>query len=248
MAFWDTKANEIAAEKRNAFRGQLYIEQQRKVANIAAKQAERDQARAFDAELQRRGNQSAKATKLLEAIGGKEVTRQVLDDFVKAMNDPAPDAAAKFLKGMAKPSNWARATTVRLAGLLSGPITHIANMGGNTARAIVEVPVRALTVGIDAFRANLTGGERQAYRAELLPMIQAYGPGMYAQLPEAVRILKTGINEREAADLSKVRAGFGSGNQVVDAAVEMPLRLLGAEDAFFRGAAYSAHAMRVATR
>jgi len=248
MAFWDSKAAENAMTARTAFRGQLYIEQQRKLANIAAKDAEREQARAFDAELQRRTNQSAKAEKLLQSIGGRDVTKQVLSDFVQAMNDPAPDAAAKFLKGMAKPSNWARATTIRLAGLLSGPITHMANMGGNVARAMVEVPVRATTVGIDALRSAITGGERQAYMGELMPMMQAYAPGFYAQLPEAVNILKTGISQREAADLSKVRAGFGSGNQVVDAAVEMPLRLLGASDALFRGAAYAAHANRVATR
>jgi hypothetical protein len=248
MAFWDSKAAENAIQKRTAFRGQLYIEQQRKLANIAAKDAEKEQSRAFDAELKRKTNQREKAQKLLESIGGQEVTRQLLDSFVKAMADPAPDAAAKFLKGMAKPSNWARATTIRLAGLLSGPLTHMANGSGNVARAIVEVPVRATTVGIDALRAAVTGGERQAYRAELLPMLQAYAPGFYAQLPEALRILKTGVSQRDIADLSKIRAGFGSGNAAVDAAVEMPLRLLQAEDAFFRGAAYAAHAQRVTMR
>jgi hypothetical protein len=79
-------------------------------------------------------------------------------------------------------------------------------------------------------------------------MLQAYAPGFYAQLPEALRILKTGVSQRDIADLSKIRAGFGSGNAVVDAAIEMPLRLLQAEDAFFRGAAYAAHAQRVTMR
>ena len=247
MAFWDSKQFENAMAKRTAFRGQLYIEQQRKVANIAAKQAEKDAARAFDQELQRRGNQQAKAEKLLEAIGGREVTTDMLRNFVAAMADPAPDAAAKFLKGMAKPSNWARASIIRLAGLLSGPITHAANMGGNTARAVVEVPVHATAIGIDAARAAVTGGERQAYMAELLPMVKAWSPGFYAQLPNALRVLKTGIDPREAADLSKVRAGFGV-NPVVDATMEMPLRALKAEDVLFRGAAYAMHAQRVATR
>jgi hypothetical protein len=248
MAFWDTKAFENAMSKRTDFRGQLYIEQQRKVANIAAKDAEKTAAREFNAKLEEGQRQRAKAERLLQEIGGRDVTKQVLQGFVDAMNDPGPDAAAKFLKSMAKPSNWARATVVRLAGLLSGPLTHMANMSGNVARAVVEVPVRATTVGIDAMRAAVTGGERQAYRAELLPMLQAWAPGMYAQLPDAVRALKTGIRPDEVADLSKVRAGFGSGNQVVDAAVEMPLRLLTAEDVLFRGAAYSAHAQRVTIR
>jgi murein DD-endopeptidase MepM/ murein hydrolase activator NlpD len=248
MAFWDTKEFENRMAKRTAFRGQLYIEQQRKVANIAAKDAEKTAAREFDTRLEEGQRQRAKAERLLEEIGGKEVTRDILDNFVKAMADPSPDAAAKFLKGMAKQSNWARANIIRVAGLVSGPLTNMVNIGGNVGNAMIEVPTRALTVGIDALRSAVTGGERQAYRAELLPMMQAYGPGMLGSLPNVVRALKTGINPLEAADLSKVRAGFASGNEVVDAAVEMPLRLLTAEDIAFRSAAVSAHSMRVGTR
>src|SRR5262249_27241221 len=148
-------------------------------------------------------------------------------------------------------NNWARANIIRVAGLLSAPITHMVNLGGNTAGAIVEVPTRALTVGIDALRSAVTGGERQAYAAELLPMLQAYGPGFAGALPNAVRALKTGINPEEAANLTKIRAGFASGGLpvvgrsiqrlgaegAVDAAVEMPLRALTAEDILFRSAA-----------
>lgn len=248
LAFWDTKSFENAMQKRTAFRGQLYIEQQRKVANIAAKDAEKTAAREFDAKLAEGQRQQAKAERLLEEIGGREVTRDLLQQFVTAMNDPSPDAAAKFLKGMAQQNNWARANIVRVAGLLSAPITHMINLGGNASGAMMEVPTRALTVGIDAFRAAITGGERQAYKAELLPMMQAYGPGMMGALPNALRALKTGINPLEAADLSKVRAGFASGSGAVDAAVEMPLRLLTAEDILFRSAATSAHGMRVGMR
>jgi hypothetical protein len=248
MAFWDTKQFETAMQKRTAFRGQLYIEQQRKVANIAAKDAEKTAAREFNAKLEEGQRQRAKAENLLREIGGREVTQDILKSFVAAMNDPTPDAAAKFLKGMAKQNNWARANIIRVAGLVSGPLTNMVNIGGNAGNAMLEVPTRALVVGIDAFRAALTGGERQAYKAELLPMLQAYGPGMYGSLPNAVRALKTGINPLEAADLSKVRAGFASGNAVVDAAAEMPLRLLTAEDIVFRSAAVSAHSQRVAMR
>jgi murein DD-endopeptidase MepM/ murein hydrolase activator NlpD len=248
MAFWDSKAFENAMSKRTAFRGQLYIEQQRKLANIAAKDAEKTAAREFNATLQEGQRQRAKAERLLESIGGKEVTRDILDNFVKAMADPTPDAAAKFLKGMAKQNNWARANIIRVAGLVSGPLTNMVNIGGNVGNAMLEVPTRALVVGIDAFRSAITGGERQAYKAELLPMMQAYGPGMYGSLPNVVRALKTGINPNEAADLSKVRAGFASGNAVVDAAAEMPLRLLTAEDIAFRSAAVSAHSQRVGMR
>ena len=247
MAFWDSKQFENAMQKRTAFRGQLYIEQQRKLANIAAKTAEKEAARAYDAELQRRTNQGEKARKLLESIGDRAVTKDLLRNFIAAMDDPDPGAAAKFLKGMTSQSNWARANTIRVAGLLSAPITHMINLGGNTAGAMVEVPTRGLVVGIDAMRAAVTGGERQAYMEELLPMIQAYGPGFLGKLPEARRVLQTGISPVEMADLSKVRPQFGV-NPVVDVAVEMPLRALTAEDVLFRGGATAAHGMRVAIR
>jgi murein DD-endopeptidase MepM/ murein hydrolase activator NlpD len=248
MAFWDSKAAENAAAKRAGFRGGLYIEQQRRLAQQALKESTTTEQQAFDAEMRRRTNQRDKAQRLLESIGGEKVTKDLLQSFVDAINDPDPAVAAKFLKGTTNMSAWGRATVVRLGGLLSAPITHMVNMGGNLSSAVIEVPTRALTVGIDAMRAGLTGGERQAYRAELLPMLQAYGPGFLAALPDALRALRTGITPAEMADLSKVRRGQFSPSEPLNAVVEAPLRALQAEDILFRNAAFSAHSMRVATR
>jgi murein DD-endopeptidase MepM/ murein hydrolase activator NlpD len=248
MAFWDSKAGETAAQNRRAFRGGLYIEQQRKSAQLALKQADTNAGAAFDQEMRRRTNQTAKAQRILEAMGGIDVTKKLLGEFVNAINDPDPMVAAKFLQGTAKQSNWLRANTIRIAGLLSSPITHMVNIGGNIGGAMVEVPTRALVVGIDALRAQVTGGERQAYAGELIPMLKAYGPGFLGALNEATRIMQTGLDTRDIADLKRVRPGFNSGNAGVDVAVEAPLRALKAEDAFFRQGAMAAHSMRVATR
>jgi hypothetical protein len=247
MAFMDSKAGENAARERAAFRGGLYIEQQRRVARNALDKAQKDATAAFDAEARRRGQQGAKAQKLLENMGGVEVNKKLLGEFVAAINDPDPMVAAKFLQGTASMSNWRRASIIRLAGLLSSPITHMVNTGGNIGGAMVEVPTRALVVGIDALRAAATGGERQAYAGELLPMMKAYGPGFLGALPEAVRVLKTGITSEQAADLSRIHGRFSS-SEAVNTAVEAPLRALQAEDVLFRQGAYSAHSMRVATR
>jgi murein DD-endopeptidase MepM/ murein hydrolase activator NlpD len=260
MAFWDSKAAEQAVEKRTAFRGQLYIEQQRKVAQIAAKGAEKDAARAFDDELRGRQKQTERATRVLEAIGGQEVTKDLLRNYIATLSDPSPEATAKFLKGIAKQSSWGRANIVRIAGLVSAPITHAVNVGGNTVIAHVErLAVRPLVVAIDAMRAGITGGERQAYRAELLPALQATGPGAMGALPKVVRALRTGINpyEAENLNLAKVRPGFNAAaipgvgartGEVIDAAAEMPLRALVAEDVMFREMALSYHGMRVSMR
>jgi len=247
MAFMDSKTAENAARERAAFRGGLYIEQQRRVAQNALKGADTEINRAFDSELKRRGQQSAKAQKLLESLGGTEVTKDVLKNYLAALSDPNPMVAAKFLQSTASMSNWKRATVVRLAGLVSSPITQMVNIGGNVAGAMIEVPTRGLVVGIDALRAAATGGERQAYAGEILPMLKAYGPGFLGQWDNAYRVLKTGFTPEQLADPTRIRGAF-SRSELLNAGVEAPLRLLGAADQLFRGGAMAAHSMRVATR
>ena len=247
MAFMDSKVAENAARERAVFRGGLYIEQQRRVAQNALKGADTEINRAFDSELKRRGQQSAKAQKLLESLGGTEVTKDVLKNYLAALSDPDPMVAAKFLQSTASMSNWKRATVVRLAGLVSSPITQMVNIGGNVAGAMIEVPTRGLVVGIDALRAAATGGERQAYAGEILPMLKAYGPGFLGQWDNAYRVLKTGFTPEQLADPTKIRGAF-SRSELLNAGVEAPLRLLGAADQLFRGGAMAAHSMRVATR
>ena len=248
MAFWDSKKFENDAMKRADFRGGLALEQARKSADLAAKDAEQAAERAWAAESKRQLRQSQHAATILEAIGGQEPSKQLLADFVKAINSSDDLAAAKFLKGMQQPGWWGRSQTLRLAGLLSSTATHMANAVGNVTQPLVEVPSHALTVGIDWARAKRTGGERQAYWAELGPMVEAYGSGFMAHMGEAVRVLQTGITPTDLADLSKLRGGFASGSAKLDTAVEMPLRLLGASDVLFRGGAFAMHANRLATR
>ena len=99
MAFQDSKAAENAAATRAGFRGGLYIEQQRKVANNALDAAQKETERAFDAELKRRGQQSNKAQKLLESMGGQEVTKDVLKNYLAALNDPDPGRGCEVPAG-----------------------------------------------------------------------------------------------------------------------------------------------------
>jgi murein DD-endopeptidase MepM/ murein hydrolase activator NlpD len=262
MAFWDTKANENVVTKRNAFRGGLYIEQARKAANIAAKEAETERARAFDSELRRKSVMTERASRILEAIGGEKPSRDLLRSFTEAVAADNPMVAAKFLKGLsaapqgkfAKIVEIARNTNVmRLAGMLAATATHMANATGNGIQVPLELTTHAATIGIDATRSAITGGPRQAYAAELPAMLQAYGPGFLTHLPDAVRLMQTGVSPVELADLSKLRPGFRSGlpgraGAIVDPAIEMPLRTLQASDVLFRGGAYAMHANRVATR
>jgi hypothetical protein len=248
MAFWDSKANEIAAEKRNAFRGGLYIEQYRKSADLAAKSAEADAKRAFDLESKRQTLQSQRASSVLEAVGGQKPSRELLASYVKAITSDDPLAAGKFVKGLLKQGWWGRSQVVRIAGLLSATVTHMANMVGNITQVPLEVATHGMVVGIDWARAAATGGERQAYMAELGPMLEAYGPGFLSSMPDALKILQTGISSDDLVNLKNMRPGLASGSGKLDAAVEMPLRLLQAEDQVFKGGAFAMQANRVATR
>jgi flagellum-specific peptidoglycan hydrolase FlgJ len=248
MAFWDSKANEIAAEKRNAFRGGLYIEQYRKSADLAAKSAEADAKRAFDLESKRQTLQSQRASSVLEAIGGAKPSRELLASYVKAITSDDPLDAGKFIKGLQQQGWWGRSQIVRIAGLLSSTVTHMANMVGNISQVPLEVATHGMVVGIDWARAAATGGERQAYMAELGPMLEAYGPGFASSMPDALKILQTGISPDDLLNPKNMRAGLQSGSAKLDAAVEMPLRLLQAEDQVFKGGAFAMQANRVATR
>ena len=250
MAFWDSKANEKVAMKRNAFRGGLYIEQYRKAAELAAKKAESDATRAWDLESRRQSVQSSKASALLESIGGEKPSRELLKNYIEAINNPDPMVAAKFIKGLQDPGWWGKSQILRIAGLLSSTATHAVNTTGNTTQMPLTMAEHALVVPIDAVRAAITGGERQAYRAELLPMVQAYGPGWFSALPRALEILKTGVSPQEAANIAQGklgRPGFASGSGKFDATIEMPLRALQAEDELFRGGAFAMQSQRVAT-
>jgi murein DD-endopeptidase MepM/ murein hydrolase activator NlpD len=248
MAFWDSKAAEIAAEKRRAFRGGLYLEQARKSANLAAKNEDARAAQAWEEASRRQGKMTQRATTLLESIGGVEPSKELLKSFVQAIASGDPMVAAKFMKGLhPQRSGFANFVEVarnsnimRLAGMLSATATHIINMGGSIVQVPLEVGAHALTVGIDIPRAAITGGERQAYAAELGPMLRGWWDnapdangkrfGMASALPDMLRILrgdvkgalqdygqsdvaqmlKTGISPSNVADLSTIRPGFRS--------------------------------------
>jgi len=248
MAFWDSKAAEIAAEKRRAFRGGLYLEQARKSANLAAKNEDTRAAQAWEEASRRQGKMTQRATTLLESIGGVEPSKELLKSFVQAIASGDPMVAAKFMKGLhPQRSGFANFVEVarnsnimRLAGMLSATATHIINMGGSIVQVPLEVGTHALTVGIDIPRAAITGGERQAYAAELGPMLRGWwnnAPdangkrfGMASALPDMLRVLRgdvkgalqdyartdvaqmmrTGISPSNVADLSTIRPGFRS--------------------------------------
>ena len=265
MAFWDSKAGEIAAEKRQGFRGQLYLEQQRRAADIAARNEATRADRAWERASKEDTARTNRAKTLLENIGGEAPSRDLLKAFTEAMTSPDNMAAAKFLRGLhPKRSGFANvvevlrnANIMRLAGMLSGTATHMVNVFGSAINVPLALAEHAGAAAIDIPRAAVTGGERRAYFSDLGPMVRGWvrpdgeSLGALTFLPQVLETLKSGVSPADVADLSKLRPGFrsyvpGQAGEIVDAAIEMPLRLLEAEDQVMFGRAFGMHAQRVA--
>jgi hypothetical protein len=199
--------------------------------------ANRRSAAAFDAQSRVASRQTEQAGRLLEKMGGKAVTDDVLKQFVAAQQSGNPLAAAKFLQSLQHVSWWDRISMLRYASMLSATTTHLTNALGNTIQGGLDVGLKPLAVGIDAARAAVTGGPRTRYMGEIAPQLRGMAEGAVQGLGEALTTLRTGVNPQSAGKLENVRGGFQSGSSKLDAAVEMPLRALEASDLVFRGAA-----------
>jgi hypothetical protein len=162
-------------------------------------------------------------------------------------------------------SGLQQANTVRLAGMLSNTNSILQNVSGNAINAASEVPRQLIASGFDMARVALLGGQRQRYVAETLPMIQATGPGIIAKLPDMLKVLRNGMTPEEATRLENVGQGLKSyytrvlgipvgralgkgGGEVVDAAIEAPLRVMHATDVLMRGGFANGFANGLATR
>lgn len=156
------------------------------------------------------------------------------------------------------PSGLQQLNLVRIAGLLANTTTQLVNATGNVINGASAIPDQVVASGIDWARVAARGGQRERYLGETLPMLQAWGPGFIAKLPEALQILKTGLSPEDMGRLERVAPGLNSyytrvfgvpvgklltprGGRAVDTTVEMPLRLLQAADTLFRGGAQNAY-------
>jgi hypothetical protein len=214
-----------------------WLDAQAQNARRDANLANRRSAAAFDAQSRVASRQTEQAGRLLEKMGGKAVTDDVLKQFVAAQQSGNPLAAAKFLQSLQHVGWWDRISMLRYASMLSATTTHLTNALGNTIQGGLDVGLKPLAVGIDAARAAATGGPRTRYLGEIAPQLRGMAEGAVQGLGEALTTLRTGVNPQSAGKLENVRGGFQSGSSKLDAAVEMPLRALEASDLVFRGAA-----------
>lgn len=189
-----------------------------------------------------------RATRLLEKLGGRDVTDDMLDQYLAVLESGDPVASAKYVRGLARQDNWGRFQILRYASMLSASTTHLTNALGNTANLLADAATLPAAAGIDMAISAVEGTERTRSLDEWGAQWAGMSTGAWAGLKDAGTILVQGIGPRDAGKLENIRAGFQSGNDVVDFAAELPLRMLSAADAIFRGAARGAFTNRLAVR
>lgn len=237
----------LAAQARNA----------RKEANAANNRLRAD----WERRLHEGDQQRLIASKLLERMGGKEITDNMLNGLIEAIHK-GPVDAAKFLKANSKSSWLDRLGILRYASMLSATTTHTAQGLSNTAQLGLAMGAHPLAVGWDALGSKMFGGERTRYMAELPEMMTGAKHGMLSGFHDAAEIMRSGINPGEVSRNLEMlhRSNFGMGqtrlgqmigqrpSSAVDFLAEGPLRTLEASDAIFRSSARNAYFRGLAAR
>lgn len=165
-----------------------------------------------------------------------KLVKQVVDMYGK---DPAklaamigeidnPAGALKFAKEAVKATTWEKLVEGWKAGLLSGPVTHVANVLGNTAFMALRAPIDSVASGIGALR-FAPKGERVA-AAEPLARVAGAIMGSMDALRVAGGVLRTGEAMGKAEGTRPQGAIEGLKGEVI----RLPFRFLSAEDAIFK--------------
>lgn len=162
--------------------------------------------------------------RLVEVYGKDPAT---LARMVAELDNPA--AVLKFSREATKATTWEKVIEAWKASILSGPVTHTANMMGNGVFTVLRAPVDALAATIGRMR-GAPVGERVAMAeplARLVGLVQGSADG----LRQAATIIRTG----EEIGPSKVEQHRKAIEGTVGEVVRFPFRMLSAEDALFRG-------------
>lgn len=164
----------------------------------------------------------AKQIQKVVEMYGKDPT--TIAEMIGKLDNPAQ--ALKFAKDAVKATSWEKIVEAWKAALLSGYVTHTANMLGNTAFLVLRAPIDAVAAG-----AGLLRGASAADRVGVAePFARAAGAilGSWAAVKQLGTVLKTGEQPGKAETHRK--AIEGAKGEVI----RLPFRLLSAEDALFK--------------
>lgn len=144
-----------------------------------------------------------------------------------------PTGALKFAMEAAKATTWEKVVEAWKAGILSGPVTHMANILGNGVFAVMRAPIDAVAAGIG----RLHGGERVAAMEPVARLA-----GLWQGTFDGLRVgLESFMEGEQGGKSEQFRPAIeGKKGEII----RLPFRALSAEDAVFntmnqRGEAYS---------
>jgi hypothetical protein len=122
------------------------------------------------------------------------------------------------------------------AGLLTGPRTHLRNIGGNLAFQVSEEVSRVPGAVADLITSAFTG--RRALRGPSpVDVAKSSYEAATKGVTEAVQIMKYGATAEELKIIDRPRES-NSGSKIIDAYINTVFRTLGAEDKVFRTYAF----------
>ena len=167
-----------------------------------------------------------------------------LQDVAKLMSQmKGPAQAAEFASQYSKASTTEKMIEAWKAGILSGPLTHLANIMGNTTKWVIELPENTLA-------ATITAGQRAArgdpltmaqFKARALSSVIGLQLGTADALKVAGEALRSDTLSLDKGDIYRP-AIEGKKGEII----RTPFRLLQAQDALFRVPAERAKAYELA--
>ena len=176
---------------------------------------------------------------VIQMYGGDPVS---LAKMIGEMADPA--AALKFAKEAVKATTWEKFIEAWKSGILSGPVTHVANVLGNGVFFAMRAPIDLVASGIGALR----HGPEKVAAAESFARVAGGLQGAMDGMRIGAAMLK---DWRGTLDVGKAEQYRKAIDGTKGDVIRLPYRMLSAEDAVFntmnqRGEAYTL-AVRQAT-
>ena len=182
---------------------------------------------------------------LMRSLNRQKVSTEDLAAMVASID--TAEGLNVAVRGLRKATSWDMVMEAWINGLLSGPVTHAANLTSNGLVAVMQIPERALAAGIS----KITGSD-----AVKIGEAQAQGYGMIAGFVDGLKAASKSMWTGEETDiLGKVdipmRRAISAKNigledvpvagravDLLGAGVRIPGRALMAEDAFFKSVGY----------
>jgi hypothetical protein len=178
---------------------------------------------------------------VLLAAAERKGSLQDVARMMSQMKDPAQ--MAEFASQYSKATTTEKVIEAWKAGILSGPLTHLANIMGNTTKWMIDLPENTLA-------ATITAGKRAAkgdpltmaqYKARALSSVIGLQLGTADALKVAGEALRSDTLSLDKGDIYRPAIEGVKGE-----IIRTPFRLLQAQDALFRIPAERAKAYELA--